>query len=179
MMNSSTFETSLQNCYQEMVRFARSLTRSPMAADDLLQDSLIRAWRGRKRIEDPDKFRVWLFTIIRNTFRSQRRRHWWKRMTGLEAATLLPAETGLPYEEKELVRMALQTLPPIQREAVILFEVVGLSIAEITQVQHAGESAVKSRLSRGRQRLRRAYLRLNDQGDQSCQEQQKMRLETD
>jgi DNA-directed RNA polymerase specialized sigma24 family protein len=75
--------------------------------------------------------------------------------------------------------MALQTLPPIQREAVILFEVVGLSIAEITQVQHAGESAVKSRLSRGRQRLRRAYLRLNDQGDQSCQEQQKMRLETD
>jgi RNA polymerase sigma-70 factor, ECF subfamily len=179
MMDSTSFETSLQGCYQEMVRFARSLTRSQMTAEDLLQDSLIRAWRGRKRLEDQDKFRIWLFTIIRNTFRSQRRRHWWKRMTGLENATHLPADTGLPYEEKEMVRMALQALPPVQREAVVLFEVVGLSIAEITQVQQASESAVKSRLSRGRQRLRQAYLSLNDQGDLSWQEQQKMRLETD
>lgn len=161
-MDNTTFETSLQSCYPDLVRFTRSLTRSTMEADDLLQDALVRAWQGCGRLQDPEKFKLWLFTIIRNSFRSNRRRFWWRRMVGLEAASELSSNQGLPYEEREQVRLALQFLPPVQREAVVLFEVVGLSLAEIAQLQKAGESAVKSRLARGRRRLRRAYLRLQD-----------------
>ncbi|NQU05559.1 MAG: RNA polymerase sigma factor, partial [Calditrichaeota bacterium] len=155
------FEQSLKTCYDDAVRFARSLTGSKENGDDLLQDALIRAWRAYPRLRDQDKFKSWLLTIISNTHRSLRRTWWVKRVIGLEEAPDFHHPEGLPYEEKELVRMALQGVPIAMREALVLFEVLGMSVAEVAEHQKVSLSAVKSRLARGRVKLKEQYEKLN------------------
>ena len=135
---------------------------SAVDGDDLLQDALIRAWKGFPRLNDPDRFKFWLLKIIKNTHFSRSRLQWAKRMFGLEAAGDLPSTDVLPYEEKELVRMALKRLPEAQREALILFEVLNMSIAEVAMQQKITNSAAKSRLARGRIKLREAYQALSN-----------------
>ena len=156
------FEQLLKACYNDVVRYSRAMAGSAVDGDDLLQDALIRAWKGFPRLNDPDRFKFWLLKIIKNTHFSRSRLQWAKRMFGLEAAGYLPSTDVLPYEEKELVRMALKRLPEAQREALILFEVLNMSIAEVAMQQKITNSAAKSRLARGRIKLREAYQALSN-----------------
>ncbi|MCF7809482.1 RNA polymerase sigma factor [bacterium] len=151
------FEQSLKTCYDDAVRFARSLSGSKENGDDLLQEALIKAWRAYPQLKDQDRFKQWLLTIISNTHRSLRRTWWVKRVIGLEEAPDFQHPEGLPYEEKELVRIALQGVPIVQREALVLFEVLRMSVAEVAEQQRISISAVKSRLARGRAKLRERY----------------------
>jgi len=83
-------------------------------------------------------------------------------MVGLESAETVPTLDPLPYEEKEIVRLALRSLPLAQREALVLFEILDLPVAQIAAVQKVSVSAVKSRLARGREKLHLQYLRLSE-----------------
>ncbi len=125
-----------------------------MDGDDLLQDALLNGWRKFASLRDPDGFKFWMLRIIRNASISRQRSRKFKTLLGLDAAQRIPSPETLSYEDKELVRFALSKLPNIQREALILHEVLGMSVQEICRQQNVGESAVKSRLSRGRKRLR-------------------------
>jgi RNA polymerase sigma-70 factor (ECF subfamily) len=156
------FESSLKPHWDDFVRFSRSLAGSSDAGDDLLQDSMLRAMRSFGQLEAPDAFKQWVLRIISNTFRSQVRLSWIKRMVGLDKAAELPAAAPLPYEERELIRLALRSVPREQREAIILHEVLGLQVAEIAAIQKVTLSAVKSRLSRGRARLEERYRQLDN-----------------
>jgi len=155
-----TFEEQLDPVYPEMVRFARSLAGSATDGDDLLQDSLVRAWQAHSQLRDKRRFRFWMLRIISNTFRSKLRRQRIKSWLSLDLIRNVPEPARLAYEDKELVRQALANLHREYREAIILFEVLGLSVAEVTVVQKASASAVKSRLARGRRMLREQYFRL-------------------
>jgi RNA polymerase sigma factor (sigma-70 family) len=157
----ASFEEQLEGVYADAVRFARGLAGSPADGGDLLQDALVRAWRGYPRLRDPARFRFWLLRIIGNAHRSWARRRALRRWLALEAARDVPAESGIDFAEKDAVRQALLKLPRDQRETLVLFEVLGLSVVEIAEIQAHSPSAVKSRLSRGRARLREHYQRLD------------------
>jgi len=151
------FEQLLKANYNDAVRFSRSLAGSKANGDDLLQEALIRAWKGFPRLKDAASFKSWLLKIISNTHRSMCRRWWIKHIVGLDAALDIPHPTALPYEEKELVRLAMRGVPRAQREALILFEVLGMKVAEVAAHQKVSQSAVKSRLARGRAKLKTRY----------------------
>ena len=155
------FEQLLKPCYDQYVRFTRSLAGSKMDGDDLLQEALARAWLAFPRLKDEDKFKPWLLKIISNTHRSLARRWWIKRIVGLDNALEMADESEMPFDEKEIIRLALHDVPRNQREALVLFEVMGMSVAEVAEHQKVSLSAVKSRLARGRASLKKRYEALN------------------
>ena len=122
----------------------------------------MRALAAYGRLRDGDRFKYWLFRIITNCHRSRWRKRHFKQWLTLEAIWNHPAPTPLPFEEKEAVRQALGRLPHDQREALVLFEIVGLSVSEIADLLELSVSAVKSRLSRGRQKLRELYFQSSE-----------------
>jgi RNA polymerase sigma-70 factor, ECF subfamily len=99
--------------------------------------------------------------ILLNVHRHRSRRSWWRRLLPLEALADEPAapDRALELEGAERVAHALATLAPTHREAIVLFELEGWNIEEIAEMQRTSTSAVKSRLSRARARLRRHYQR--------------------
>ncbi len=157
------FEQLVEPVYPELLRYARAMAGSKPDGDDLLQTALIKGWRGLDSLRDPDGFKVWMLRIIRNTYRSRKRKKWLRNLVSLDSITDRPADQELPFDEKDAVRLALQALPVKQRDAVALFEVLGLSVNEVASIQQTSPSAVKSRLSRGRAKLRERYLELTEQ----------------
>jgi len=154
--------------HEQAVATARRLCRSSAEGDDLYQEAVLRAFDKLDTLRDESKFRSWFFVTLLSRHRSRSRRSFWKRMLPWEAAFLDGAEPakadGSRWGEQALEtrRMitALATLPPEQREAIVLFELDGFSIEEIATMQQVSLSAIKSRLVRGRERLRRHYERL-------------------
>lgn len=163
------FEEDLERVYLDAVRYSRGLAGSQTEGDDLLQDALVRAWRAYPRLRNPGQFKFWLLKIIRNAHRNRARKARIRRWLSLDRAADIPACEELPFEEKEAVRQALKGVPRHQREALILYEVVGMSIEEIAKLQGVTVSGVKSRLARGRLRLREVYEQLTgEEGDHAA-----------
>ena len=159
---------------------ARRLSRSAEDGDDLFQEAVIRAYEKLSALRDESRFRPWFYSILLSVHRNRSRRGFWRRFFSLERndgkSIDVASEDGATWEEErrgaERVSRALAGLPPEQREAVVLFELEGFSIEEIAALQRVSLSAVKSRLSRGRKRLRRHYERLGfrTQGEQPARE---------
>ncbi len=154
--------------HEQAVATARRLCRSTADGDDLYQEAVLRAFDKLDTLRDESKFRSWFFVTLLSRHRSRARRSFWKRMLPWEAAFPSGAEPasedgsrwGEQTIETRRMSAALATLPPVQREAIVLFELDGFSIEEIATMQQVSLSAIKSRLVRGRERLRRHYERL-------------------
>jgi RNA polymerase sigma-70 factor, ECF subfamily len=146
---------------------ARRLAGSAHDGDDLLQEAMLRALDALDGLREEARFGSWFYTILLSVHRNRARRSFWKRFipveTGMPAGSEPAGEDGALWEEERVraarVSRALGALPAEQREAVVLFELDGLSIEEIAALQRVSPSAVKSRLARGRTRLRRTYER--------------------
>ena len=135
--------------------FAWSLSHNSSDADDLVQDTLIKAWTNRDKFEPGTNLRAWLFTILRNTYYTAavRRRREVRDETGKYAATL---STG-PTQDWSLAIRALQAalaqLPDEHREALILVGAAGLTYEEAAEVCGCALGTIKSRVNRARARL--------------------------
>lgn len=165
-------------------RTARRLCRSADEGDDLMQETILRAFEKLPSLRDETCFRAWFYAVLLSIHRSRSRRAFWKRFLafgeGPDAMNGPVGEDGLAREEErmraERASRALATLPAAQREAVVLFDVDGMSLEEVAAAQRVSVSAVKSRLARGRARLRRHYERLGfgsgetrvRRGDEPC-----------
>lgn len=160
----------LDALYQTALR----LTHSRAEAEDLVQETYLRAFRGFHRFNPGTNCRAWLFTIMRNAFLNQVR-HAAREVLDTDMATLdtatESATAGRPArenpEEEFLqtvvhgdVDRALRSLPLVFREAVVLADLEGLSYKEIAEVVGCPIGTVMSRLSRGRHLLRQALGRL-------------------
>ncbi len=150
--------------HEQALRTARRLCRSPSEGDDLYQEAVLRAMDRVAELRDPAKFRAWFYQVLLSVHRARTRRGFWRRMLALEAlpASAEPAgDDGARWEdERHRARRladALATLPSEQREAIVLFEIDGFSIEEVAAMQRASVPAVKSRLTRGRDKLRAHY----------------------
>jgi RNA polymerase sigma-70 factor (ECF subfamily) len=151
--------------HPRVVAFARGLCRSRSDGDDLAQDALSRAFGRIDTLRD-EAFRTWLFRIVISVHRNRVRRAFWTRFVSFDDGA--PAETAYrddwvpdAPEATRRAREALAKLPAVQREAIVLFEIEGWLVDEIAAVQGVSASAVKSRLARGRARLRDHYARLH------------------
>src|SRR4051794_22547509 len=135
--------------------FAMSLTHNLDAADDLVQDTILRAWKNIDRFEAGTNLQAWLFTILRNSFYSQHRKKHREieDPDGSYAARLwAPPEQPARCDVQDMLK-ALAKLPVEHREALLLIVAEGLSYEEAAQVCGMPVGTIKSRTFRARARL--------------------------
>lgn len=135
--------------------FAMSLTRNHAAADDLVQDTIVKAWTNFDKFTLGTNLRAWLFTILRNTFFSGRRkvRREVPDPDGIHAASL----SVLPQHDAKLAfnefLVAFNKLTAEHREVLILVGANGYSYEEAAQMIGVATGTAKSRANRARTRL--------------------------
>ena len=135
--------------------FAVSLCGNPDRADDLVQETLVKAWSHLDSFVEGTNLPAWLFTILRNIYYSEyrKRRREVADSEGVMAARLAtpPAQNG--HMDFLDFREALQKLPADQREALVLIGASGLSYEEAASICHCAVGTMKSRVNRARHRL--------------------------
>ncbi len=135
--------------------FALSLVRDRNRADDLVQDTIMRAWGAIDRFERGTNLNAWLFTILRNLYHSEHRKK--KREVddpdGSYAATLRTAPDQQSHLDFEDMRSALAKLPADQREALLLVAAEGMSYEDAAAICGTAVGTIKSRVNRARHRL--------------------------
>jgi len=154
-LTASEFKSALLDVVPHLRAFARSLCNDAVAADDLVQDTMLRAWKARDSFTPTTSFRAWTFTILRNVFYSEKRRSWRSTELSPEMAERTLVASDDPSKGLELVelRNALDHLPDDQREAVILVGAGGMAYEEAAQIIGCAVGTIKSRVSRGRKAL--------------------------
>ncbi|WP_443147404.1 sigma-70 family RNA polymerase sigma factor [Prosthecomicrobium sp. N25] len=135
--------------------FAISLCGDADRADDLVQETLVKAWAAFHSFTEGTSLRGWLFTILRNAFFSQYRKR--KRevqdVDGMAAARLV-SQPEQPWRmDFDDFRTALEKLPPDQREALVLVGASGFSYEEAAEICGCAVGTIKSRVNRARNRL--------------------------
>ena len=135
--------------------FAMSLCGKMDRADDLVQETLLRALTNIDSFEPGTNMSAWLFTILRNLFRSEyrKRRREVEDGEGRLAESLKSPPDQQSHMEFEEFRVALSKLPPDQREALILVGASGFSYEEAAQICGSAVGTIKSRVNRARTRL--------------------------
>jgi len=145
-------------------------------ADEVAQEVFVRAWRGLPRFEERAQFSTWLYRIAFNEAQRQLARHPAPRaepdpdrddpiLSLAESPSLSPEAQTLDHEFEQTLERSLEQLPADWRAAVILRDIEGLSTGQAAEVVGVGEAAFKSRLHRGRMRLRALlgpYLQLEE-----------------
>lgn len=155
----SDFARRLEQEIPALRRYARYLVRDAERADDLVQDCLERAFAKRFLWRKPESFRPWLFALLRNLHLNQVR--WWSRRPAevpIETAAPLAAHPAAQIDRVMAgeILAALEGLDPDQREVLVLIAVEGLQYREAAGVLGVPVGTVMSRLSRGRERMRKA-----------------------
>lgn len=135
--------------------FAVSLCGSMDRADDLVQETLLKALANIDSFRPGTNLTAWLFTILRNHFRSEyrKRRREVEDVDGRHTETLRSQPEQMARIELNEFRAALTRLPPDQREALVLVGASGFSYEEAAQICGCAVGTIKSRLSRGRSHL--------------------------
>jgi RNA polymerase sigma-70 factor (ECF subfamily) len=150
------------------------MTRNPPEAEDLVQETYLKAYRGYGSFKEGTNLKAWLYRILTNTFinayRSKRRRpeetelediedfYLFHRLGGLEAAAAgrSAEDEVLESMTDEEVKTAVESLPESFRMAVLLADVEGFSYKEIADIMDVPIGTVMSRLHRGRRLLQKA-----------------------
>ena len=146
------FKDQLAQVIPHLRAFGRSLSGSRDLADDLVQETLLKAWAARKRFQAGTNMRAWTFIILRNLFLSQMRRARFKgEWDELTASKILaaPASQDRHVELGDMQR-ALMHLPQPQREALILVGAGGFAYEEAAEICGCAVGTIKSRVARGR-----------------------------
>jgi RNA polymerase sigma-70 factor, ECF subfamily len=143
--------------------FAISLCRDTSQADDLVQDALVKAWSKFDLFQPGTNLRAWLFTILRNTYFSNRRKRAREveDVDGIMAGKLASKPDHDGHLALAELQEALGKLPDEQREALILVGAMGFSVEEAAATCGCAEGTIKSRANRGRRALA-ALLKLDE-----------------
>ncbi len=158
------FEQLAMPLFDALYNLARWLTRDESEAEDLVQESFVKALRGFGSFTTGTDFRAWMFRILRNTFLTSR--------TGLQAKLTVPLEPddeesmgvtretpesfALASATREALQAALEELPIAYREVILLCDVEEMKYSEIAEVLSVPIGTVMSRVARGRRLLRQA-----------------------
>jgi RNA polymerase sigma-70 factor (ECF subfamily) len=165
------FEALCEPCRGDVFRFVLWLSRSHPVAEEVVQETYLRAWRSLDSLKDGESAKAWLLTIAR---REHARLYERKRHPTVDIDELAAAESGALAEKHERdpdevqdVRKAIFELEPEHREPLVLQVLMGYSTEEIARQLGINEGAVSTRLFRARNRLR---ARLGLGPDESRQE---------
>jgi RNA polymerase sigma-70 factor (ECF subfamily) len=144
--------------HAQLSRFVHALMQDDESARDLLAETILRAYENFDSLRSEDAFASFIFTIARRQYYRTLRRAKWRGVFDRAVAEQIPDHSlNAPdaSADHSLLDEALNKLPHKQREAVILFEISGLSLEEIREIQGGSLSGVKSRVVRGREHLSR------------------------
>ena len=165
------FRREALRCLDGLFGFALSLARDRSLAEDLVQETYLRALSARRKAGPDQNLRGWLFTILHNVWRNEVRR---RRPVALEGTPDLAARVPDPSEGPDAslerretggrLRSAIEELPERFREVVMLRCVEGFSYRDVADILGCPAGTVMSRLARARVLLRRSLLAGNGQG---------------
>lgn len=160
------FKRELLAALPNLRAFAVSLVGRHDRADDLVQDTIMKAWAKQESFEIGTNIKAWLIKILLNSFYSQMRKNGREVQDSdgilTERLSVHPSQHGaLDLQD---FRNALNTLPPDQREAIILVGASGFSYEEAAEICNCAVGTIKSRVSRARQRLQE-LLGVSGEGD--------------
>lgn len=135
--------------------FAKSLCGNPDKADDLVQETMIKAWKNRASFAEGSNLKAWLFTILRNTFLSERRKAKFEieDADGIHAGRMSTHGEQAGHMDFDDFKIALAKLPAEQREALILIGAEGFSYEDAALMCGCAIGTMKSRVNRARNRL--------------------------
>lgn len=154
-LSDEEFKIELARVIPHLRAFGRSLSGNRDLADDLVQETLMKAWAARARFQAGTNMRAWTFIILRNLFLSQMRRARFRGEWDENAAAKIlsaPASQDRHIELADMQR-ALLHLPQPQREALILVGAGGFSYEEAADICGCAVGTIKSRVARGRTAL--------------------------
>jgi RNA polymerase sigma-70 factor (ECF subfamily) len=170
---SETFEQLAMPHFERLYNFACWLTHDRQEAEDLVQETYVKALKGFSSFQPGTNFRAWIYKILRNTFLTSRTG---LKVTATVALDLEDEEQVLPTTKEtpesillqrsdwQFVQQALEQLPVAYREVLLLCEVEEMSYQEISATLAVPMGTVMSRLSRARQALRGAVQKMQAAG---------------
>jgi RNA polymerase sigma-70 factor, ECF subfamily len=161
--NDESFRQVAVACLDGLYGFALSLSRDPAVAEDLVQETYLRALKARHKVDPRENVRSWLFTILHNVWRNELRR---RRPEALDdhldtmsalATTEPDPQTALDrVQSRNRLEGAIAELPAPFKQALVLRCVEGFSYKEMAEIVGCPAGTVMSRLARARALLRRA-----------------------
>jgi RNA polymerase sigma-70 factor (ECF subfamily) len=166
-MNPELFEMAAMPLFEQLYNFAHWLTGDRTDAEDLVQETYVKALKGFKSFEEGTNLRAWMYRILRNTFLTSRSGLLARNATSLDedgdsaevvAHNITPESVLMQMESTQSLMDALAGLPITYREMILLCDVEELSYKETAQVLGVPLGTVMSRLSRARKMLRSALL---------------------
>lgn len=163
--DTDIFISLLEPNYSDAVNYCTGLCKGNNdEAKDLLQESLLKSLENFNSLREDSKFRSWLFTIITREFYNSKRNRFWKKFVSSDAITLPDIFSYTQNNDnKDVLLKSLSILKSKERSAILLYELGGFSIEEICSIQkEKSVSAIKSRLSRAREKLRTHISKLDN-----------------
>ncbi|MEE9207848.1 MAG: RNA polymerase sigma factor [Gemmatimonadota bacterium] len=156
-----SFRPLVQRYQTPLLRYAVRMVSRRAVAEDIVQDTLVSAYENLASCRNPERFAAWCFQILRNRCLDHLRgpRYRTEGPGGLET---LETDLGNPEREAEhalarsAISMAVEELPPLLREAFVLFHQESVSYREMAERLDASESALKMRVKRAREALQKA-----------------------
>jgi RNA polymerase sigma-70 factor (ECF subfamily) len=156
-----SLQRKLEACRPRLYRMAYAWTHNPALADDLVQETLLKALKKVAQLRDPQALNTWLFSILANCWRDHIRKH--RELEDIENVALLHEETPESnHGQQQLVdkvRSAIFKLPEGQRQVVTLVDLEGFTYMEVANILEIPIGTVMSRLCRAHNTLRTRLLR--------------------
>lgn len=159
---NASYDDFIREHQRSILNYLWRMLGDEQSAYDLSQEVFVRAWKHYEKLTGYDNPRAWLFRVATNlalTHLAGRKKH----LTSVELLTpdREPSSSDPAWRvaQRDLVRVALDALPPRRRAALTLREVYGLSCAEIASMFGTTESSVRMTISRAREQFRALYLR--------------------
>ena len=158
--HSDNLTTLWQSLADDLRSFFRRRLTDDALVDDLLQETFLRLHRNRQQLDDVQRMEAWIFRIARNLLTDHYRRRERSRMeTGAPAGEFADDEQREPVENEnqqigKWLQAAIEFLPPTYRDAIRMYEIESLSQREIADRLNLSLTATKSRIQRGRAKLK-------------------------
>ena len=142
---------------QRLSAYCRVVTGSEEKAFDLIQDTLTAAFVSFDKLREPNSFLFFLFGIARNChFKQQRRWKFFGKQSDIKPTNIVVTSDSIEMRyDLDLIHKSISRLNDEQQEAVLMFHILGFSIGDCAQNLNISEAAVKNRLVRGRENLRK------------------------
>jgi len=158
-VDNQIFWMLIEPVHAKAEAFCRKLAGNKDDGDDLYQESLLLALRKFAQLRDHSALRPWLFRIIVNCFKNSLRQPWWKQRKVISSGIRQSGNFDDPRCEYELNRWlekALKSLSAENRALIILYEIEGWEITDLSRILKRPAGTIKARLARSRRKMRRA-----------------------
>ena len=151
-MDRKEYNIAVKEYSGRLFRYVVKCLRNPEDANDIVQESFEKLWKNRKKVP-LNKAKSWLFTTAHNMLINHTRKH--RALLMEDQNCHEPMSSGnSSYELRDLIEQALEGLPEIQRQIILLRDLEGYNYKEIGEILHLNESQVKVYLFRGRQKVK-------------------------